>query len=50
MVDIALDARWGRISEGNGEDPYLSGVMAKKLSPVANTYEVLRLGAGNWAR
>ena len=22
----------------------------EKLSPVANTYEVLRLGAGNWAR
>ncbi|MBO4826433.1 MAG: beta-glucosidase BglX [Prevotella sp.] len=29
MVDIALDARWGRIAEGNGEDPYLGSVMAK---------------------
>ena len=23
MVDIALDARWGRIAEGNGEGPFL---------------------------
>ncbi|HEV2829893.1 MAG TPA: glycoside hydrolase family 3 N-terminal domain-containing protein, partial [Pyrinomonadaceae bacterium] len=23
MVDIARDARWGRIAEGSGEDPYL---------------------------
>ena len=29
MVDIALDARWGRIAEGNGEDPYLGSEMAK---------------------
>ena len=28
MVDIARDARWGRITEGSGEDPYLGGVMA----------------------
>jgi len=28
MVDIARDARWGRIVEGSGEDPYLGGVMA----------------------
>lgn len=27
MVDIARDARWGRIAEGYGEDPYLSGVL-----------------------
>lgn len=26
MVDVAKDARWGRISEGAGEDAYLSGV------------------------
>lgn len=32
MVDIALDARWGRISEGNGEDPYLSGVMGAAMA------------------
>ena len=28
MVDIARDPRWGRISEGAGEDPYLGNVMA----------------------
>lgn len=27
MVDVAHDARWGRVAEGYGEDPYLSGVM-----------------------
>src|SRR6266446_4286518 len=29
MVDIARDARWGRISEGSGEDPYLGAAMAR---------------------
>ena len=28
MVDIARDARWGRIAEGAGEDPFLGAVMA----------------------
>ena len=28
MVDIARDARWGRIIEGAGEDPYLGSMMA----------------------
>jgi beta-glucosidase len=28
MVDIARDARWGRIVEGAGEDPYLGSIMA----------------------
>jgi beta-glucosidase len=28
MVDIARDARWGRIVEGAGEDPYLGSVIA----------------------
>ena len=32
MVDVALDARWGRISEGNGEDPYLSGVLGAAMT------------------
>jgi beta-glucosidase len=31
MVDIARDARWGRISEGSGEDPYLGGLVAKAM-------------------
>jgi beta-glucosidase len=29
MVDIARDARWGRIVEGAGEDPYLGATMAR---------------------
>ncbi|HEU4600856.1 MAG TPA: beta-glucosidase BglX [Steroidobacteraceae bacterium] len=28
MVDVARDARWGRIVEGAGEDPYLGSQMA----------------------
>jgi beta-glucosidase len=28
MVDVSHEARWGRISEGNGEDPYLGSVLA----------------------
>jgi beta-glucosidase len=28
MVDIARDARWGRIMEGSGEDPFLGSQMA----------------------
>lgn len=27
MVDIARDARWGRIAEGFGEDPYLTSLL-----------------------
>src|SRR3546814_13420331 len=28
MVDIARDARWGRVSEGAGEDVYLGSLIA----------------------
>lgn len=28
MVDISRDARWGRVMEGGGEDPYLGSVIA----------------------
>jgi beta-glucosidase len=28
MVDVSHDPRWGRIVEGNGEDPYLGSAMA----------------------
>lgn len=31
MIDIARDARWGRIAEGCGEDPYLTSVMADAM-------------------
>jgi len=29
MVDISRDARWGRVMEGAGEDPYLGALIAK---------------------
>ena len=31
MVDISRDPRWGRFSEGNGEDPYLSSKIAVEM-------------------
>lgn len=31
MVDIARDARWGRIAEGAGEDPYLGAQIARTM-------------------
>ncbi len=31
MVDIARDPRWGRVSEGSGEDPYLGSQIAKAM-------------------
>lgn len=29
MVDISFDARWGRVAEGSGEDPYLASLIAE---------------------
>ncbi len=29
MVDVTRDARWGRVMEGAGEDPYLGSLIAK---------------------
>lgn len=31
MVDICKDARWGRVSEGNGEDPFLGSAIARAM-------------------
>lgn len=31
MVDVTLDARWGRYSEGNGEDPFLGSRIAEAM-------------------
>ncbi len=31
MVDLVRDARWGRVMESTGEDPYLNSVYAKAL-------------------
>ena len=31
MLDIARDPRWGRMSEGNGEDPFLGAAIARAM-------------------
>lgn len=31
MADLVRDARWGRVMESTGEDPYLNGLMAKAM-------------------
>jgi beta-glucosidase len=31
MVDISRDPRWGRVSEGSGEDPFLGSKIAKAM-------------------
>lgn len=31
MVDISRDPRWGRVSEGNGEDPFLGSAIARAM-------------------
>ncbi|MCR4030707.1 MULTISPECIES: beta-glucosidase BglX [Flavobacterium] len=31
MVDVSRDPRWGRVSEGSGEDPFLGGEIAKAM-------------------
>lgn len=31
MVDICVDHRWGRVSEGNGEDPWLGGLIGQAM-------------------
>jgi len=42
MVDIARDARWGRMAEGAGEDPFLGSAMA---SAYVRGYQGSRLDA-----
>jgi beta-glucosidase len=44
MVDIARDARWGRMAEGAGEDPFLGAAIARAY--VAG-YQGTRLGAAD---
>ena len=41
MVDIARDARWGRIVEGAGEDPYLGAALA---AAYVRGYQGVKLG------
>ena len=31
MVDISMDARWGRVAEGGGEDPFLGSCIARAM-------------------
>ena len=31
MVDISRDPRWGRVSEGSGEDPFLGSLIARAM-------------------
>jgi beta-glucosidase len=42
MVDIARDARWGRMAEGAGEDPFLGAAMA---AAYVRGYQGTRLNA-----
>lgn len=42
MVDIARDARWGRITEGSGEDPFLGAAIARAY---VHGYQGTRLDA-----
>lgn len=44
MVDVSRDPRWGRISEGNGEDPYLGSEIAKAM---VHGYQGSDLSANN---
>lgn len=44
MVDISRDPRWGRVSEGSGEDQYLGSAIAKAM---VNGYQNNDLSAKN---
>jgi beta-glucosidase len=44
MVDVSRDPRWGRVSEGSGEDPYLGSQIAKAM---VNGYQQNDLSKNN---
>jgi len=44
MVDISRDPRWGRVSEGSGEDPFLGSLIAKAM---VNGYQQNDLSKNN---
>ena len=44
MVDISRDPRWGRMSEGSGEDPYLGSEIARAM---VRGYQGKDLGAAD---
>ncbi len=59
MVDIARDPRWGRVSEGSGEDPYLGseiaaavvrGYQGKDLQQYGNRYGLCKTFCIVWSR
>ena len=60
MVDISRDPRWGRVSEGNGEDPFLGGAIAKAMvlgyqgdklnDQLKRNDEIMACGAGEAGR
>ncbi|TZF83160.1 beta-glucosidase BglX [Pedobacter sp. BS3] len=45
MVDITRDPRWGRMSEGSGEDPYLGSLIAKAMVKGYQTNSLTRKDA-----
>lgn len=47
MMDVSRDARWGRVMEGAGEDPYLNSVIAvaRVKGFQGNTYDEYRIAA-----
>ena len=45
MVDICVDARWGRIAEGGGEDPYLGSEIARAY---VRGYQGNKVESGKW--
>ncbi|WP_413998515.1 beta-glucosidase BglX [Flavobacterium sp. W1B] len=44
MVDVSRDPRWGRVSEGSGEDPFLGSQIAKAM---VNGYQQQDLSKNN---
>lgn len=44
MVDVSRDPRWGRVSEGSGEDPFLGSQIAKAM---VNGYQQNDLSKNN---
>uniref|UniRef100_UPI000A791A78 glycoside hydrolase family 3 N-terminal domain-containing protein n=1 Tax=Mediterraneibacter glycyrrhizinilyticus TaxID=342942 RepID=UPI000A791A78 len=43
MIDVARDSRWGRVSEGPGEDPYLGSTFARAKSGDSRAIHRIRL-------
>ena len=48
MVDVSHEPRWGRIVEGNGEDPYLGSALAAASVKGSQGNDDLPPGQGWW--